>query len=217
MPVPCGCCAASLSGCHLAPATAQFTDTLSTPVLSSGNTVASYPNFDGSGVDVTISTGGAETLAAAGANGLLVNTGPPANVTITVGFSAPVLLRQFVIGDLDQPSGNEFAHTFSVPFTGVGGQLVVSSSCAPGAAPCVRGTVNNSTGPVFFGGAATAGFTFVLTRPSGFGQFLRDLAFDLAVPEFEPAYAFLCDGALRWFNVSGAEVAAADIVPCPEV
>lgn len=214
-PNPCGCCPVDLAGCHLAPVTAQFSDLLSAPVLSSGNTVATYTNVNGSGIDVVFSTAGAETLAGAGASGLLVNPAPPGSVTITITFSAPVMLRQFELVDLDQPSGNEFARTFSVPFVGVGGQLVVSNSCAPGVAPCVRGTVNNSAGPVFFGGAVTSGMTFVFTRPVGFGQFIRNLAFDLQLPEFEPVFAMICDGQVRWFNTAGDEVAAATVVPCP--
>lgn len=213
--MPCDCCPASETRCSIAPA--AFRATLSGAVLSSGNTVATLNNFAGSGVNVVLSTGGTETFTDGGpATGLILGVGPPANQPVTFTFSAPVRLRHLGLADLDLASGGEFAHTFTVPFTDVDGTLVVSGSCAPGSAPCVRGSVNNSGGLIYFGEAVTGSLGFTLTRPAGLGQFLNDLAFDLTAAAIGPVFS--CrrpSGALEWYSATGTIVPTADVVPCP--
>lgn len=228
MAVPCNCCPVPLAGCYNAPATAQFARDLGPVDRFLAANVATFANFAGSGITVTISLSGGETLTASAAPlGLAVGVGPPAAVMVSIGFSAPVLLRSFDINDLDTPSRTEQLFSFSPPFSGVSGPMSIgpcSGSGAPGVQPagCIGATSNNSTGRVVFPGPSISLLQFSIGRPAGLGEFLTRLAFDTVTPNLLPVFAFRCPdadpddpSAVRWFNTTGDEIDAADVQGCP--
>lgn len=228
MPIPCDCCPAGLTGCYNAPTTAQFARDLGPAGRVLAANVATFANFAGSGITVTISLSGGETLTASAAPlGLAVGVGPPAAVVVSIGFSAPVLLRSFDINDLDTPSRNEQLFSFSTPFSGVSGPMSIGP-CGPNGAPgpqpagCIGATSNNSTGRVLFPAPSVSLLQFTIGRPNALGQFLTRLAFDLIAPNFLPVFAFRCPdadpddpSAVRWFNTDGDEVDPGDVQTCP--
>lgn len=224
MAVPCDCCPVPLPGCYSAPVTAAFSRDLGPVGRVLAANVATFANYAGSGITVTVSLSGGEALTAAVAPvGLAVGPAPPAAVVVTFGFSAPVLLRSFGINDLDVPTRTEQLFSFSTPFSGVSGPLSIgpcSGSGAPGVQPagCIGATSNNSGGLVLFPSPSVSALTFTIGRPNLLGQFLTSLAFDLVLPNLLPVSGFLCPdepGTVRWYNTVGDEIPAAEVIPCP--
>lgn len=132
-----------------------------------------FTNFQGSGVDVTVSSSAANLAQTA--TGILIGGAGPQTITYT--FSQPVNLRAISPGDMDQAGTGENFHTFTPPWSSLTGFLV--NIAAPNPDGVYGQALNaNPDGDIRFASPLVTSLTF--TRVSGGGgEFLRDLEFAL--------------------------------------